>query len=320
MIELTKFEMCIILGLVLTYLILIFRLWDFSRTIKPNYLQLLPKFILRISIFICLFSASYFSIADFNEKQSNDLSFDKSDEIYLLIDLSNSMNTKDVQPTRLEKVKFEIETFIKNRKEGKIGIIVFAENARLFVPLTSDFESLTIFVESLNTDFFLEGSSDLNLGLTEFIQKVDSNFNQIGLIIFTDGGETETNVSNDIIQKIKNLKVKVAVVGVGTANGGVIFDAKGEKILSEDKQEIISKLNENNLKKIASELSGSYYFINNFKNQMKEVEDTFASSKPISKMIYTKDFISFNYFVYLLLLTLLLVLIEIMLRFEIIKL
>ena len=320
MIELTKFEMCIILGLVLTYLILFFRLWDFSRTIKPNYLQLLPKFILRISIFICLFSASYFSVADFNEKQSNDLSFDKSDEIYLLIDLSNSMNTKDVQPTRLEKVKFEIETFIKNRKEGKIGIIVFAENARLFVPLTSDFESLTIFVESLNTDFFLEGSSDLNLGLTEFIQKVDSNFNQTGLVIFTDGGESETDVSNDIIQKIKNLKVKVAVVGVGTANGGVIFDAKGEKILSEEKKEIVSNLNEQYLKKIASELSANYYFINNFKNQMKEVEDTFASSKLISKMIDAKDFISFNYFVYLLLLTLLLVLIEILLRFEIIKL
>ena len=186
-------------------------------------------------------------------------------DIYILIDTSKSMLVEDIQPDRISKSKKIIENIIDNLEGDKIGFIPFASSAYVQMPLTYDYDMAKMFLEVVDTDMIGGGGSNV----AEAIKLADKSFSNTSgsdkvVIIISDGEENNTD-SESALKSIENKDMIIYTIGVGTENGGLIpeYDSKGQKVTGYKKdfdgQYITSKLNDQTLKKLASETGGKYY-------------------------------------------------------------
>ena len=180
----------------------------------------------------------------------------------ILIDTSASMLAEDVKPSRLKKAVLIAKHFARKAVGHQLSIIAFAEIHKKIVPFTNDLDLIDARLESLENLRNHYGSSALSVAIQESVQyfkEIDSDFKG-NIVVVTDGEET----SEGIELKIPN-NIKVALVGVGTTNGGKIplDDGRGFRIdyKRERGKEVITKLNENFFKTLASENSGIRYWI-----------------------------------------------------------
>jgi len=186
-----------------------------------------------------------------------------SKEIYLVVDLSLSMNANDVQPTRLEKAKEEIQKIITRFPSDKIGIIGFSSTATTLCPPTYDQSALQLFTESLNSNLLGSLGSDLSTGLELplKIEKKTSNteLNKI-VVLITDGedyGEKAIKAANEL----RKNNFHLMVLGIGTTQGSKIpFNGTFKKDTSGNY--VISKLEKNKLQDLSDLADGYYYEVN----------------------------------------------------------
>lgn len=185
-------------------------------------------------------------------------------DILIALDISRSMLAQDLKPNRLEFAKQKIRELTKSLVCERIGLIIFAGEAFLLCPLTSDMSAFYLFLDSIN-ETTLSASSTF---LDKPIEKAISIFNQMAakknklLIILTDGEDFSSNL-NYIKKKSKEIGLHIFCLGIATAKGAPIplLNEKGE-IQGYQKDEkgnvVISKLNESLLKLLSSETEGKY--------------------------------------------------------------
>jgi len=185
----------------------------------------------------------------------------KGIEIVIALDVSNSMLAEDIQPNRLEKAKQAIERLVEKLADDKIGLIVFAGDAYVQIPITSDYASAKMFLSSINTQIVpKQGTaigSAINLGINSFSPDNESSK---ALIIITDGEDHE----DDAVSMAKEAAEKgivIHVIGVGTPDGSPIpAYSGGQRSFRKDREgnTVITKLNEKILSEITSAGNGSY--------------------------------------------------------------
>jgi Ca-activated chloride channel family protein len=180
----------------------------------------------------------------------------------ILIDTSASMLAEDVKPSRLKKAVLIAKHFARKAVGHQLSIIAFAEIHKKIVPFTNDLDLIDARLESLENLRNHYGSSALSVAIQESVQyfkEIDSDIKG-NIVVVTDGEETSEGIELKIPKNIK-----VALVGVGTPNGGKIplDDGRGFRIdyKRERGKEVITKLNENFFKTLASESSGIRYWI-----------------------------------------------------------
>lgn len=183
-------------------------------------------------------------------------------EIIIALDVSNSMNAEDIQPNRLERAKQAIARLVDRMVNDRIGLIVFAGDAYIQVPITTDYVSTKLFLASVGTDIApKQGTaigSAIELGMKSFTPKAESSK---ALIIITDG----ENHEDDAIQSAKTAVEKgitVHTIGIGDPDGAPIpvLTGTGQKTFRKDREgnTVISKLNERMLQQIATAGNGVY--------------------------------------------------------------
>ncbi len=187
-------------------------------------------------------------------------------ELVLCIDISNSMNVKDISPemSRLEIAKRSLLDLVNHLKGERVGIVVFAGNAFIQLPLTSDYSSAKTFIEEIETNMISNQGTNIN----EALKLTGSLFSPIDcqkrILLLTDG----ENHAEDPTTELTNLKEKeidLFVMGIGTTTGGPIErNPKHPELgyLSENDQVIISKVNTQFLKSIAKTANGSAMLAN----------------------------------------------------------
>ena len=194
-------------------------------------------------------------------------------DIYLAIDLSKSMDAVDIEPSRLEKVKFELLKNLIDLKSNRVGLIIFSSDAYIHSPLTFDQDALKLFIQRLNTGIIAEGGTNLNavfeLTNQKFLSNKTSNNRAKVIILITDGedfGEIDSKMLKAVVQN----KINVLILGVGTQQGGKIklvnkTDISGKFSFKKDKngKEIETHLNPDFLKKLAISTNGFYFELNN---------------------------------------------------------
>ncbi len=195
-------------------------------------------------------------------------------DIYFLVDLSRSMDATDVAPSRLEKVKFEINKIITGGSGAeRFGIIVFSNQAYVHSPLTYDRKALNLFVQAMQTDLLPGGGSDLCTALELAYDKVitDGASHQSSkiLVMFTDG-ETDHSCKNSLLNNIRKIGIRVMIVGVGTPNGSSI-KTNGQPLKDTEGQLVISKLDRSGLQKLSEQNNGTYFEINNQLNEVSRL-------------------------------------------------
>ncbi len=194
-------------------------------------------------------------------------------DIYLLVDLSKSMNAADVSPTRLEKVKFEINRLLSATPANRAGLIVFSNEAFTQSPLTYDQAALNLYVQSLQTSL-LPGNgtnvcSALELAYTKITQDMGAANKAKVLVLFTDG-ERAANCSATLFNNFRRFGYQLFIVGVGTTAGSTIKD-NGTDLKDEDGEIVVTRLNEQAIADLARETNGRFYRLNNETNETPKV-------------------------------------------------
>ncbi len=186
----------------------------------------------------------------------------KGADLMILLDVSNSMLSQDMPPNRLENAKRAIAQLIDNLHSDRIGIIVFAGEAYVQLPVTTDYAAAKLFLNTINTDMVpTQGTAigaAIDLGMKSFDFKDGTGK---AMIVITDG----ENHEDDAVTAAKSAAdkdVMVNVIGIGSADGAPIpIYQNGRQVgfhTDSAGKTVISKLNEDMGKEIAAAGSGTY--------------------------------------------------------------
>jgi len=183
----------------------------------------------------------------------------KGVDIVLLADVSPSMMVEDVKPNRLERSRREIHDFLQVVQGDRVGLVAFSGAAYVQCPLTLDYAALEMFLQALSPELIPTAGTDLGAaietGLSAFDPKAETD--KVMLLI-TDGEDNEGR-GLEAARKAAATGVKIFVFGVGEAAGGPIpgGDQGGFK-KDEQGNMVLSRMDEDSLRKIASDTGGTY--------------------------------------------------------------
>ncbi|GGB77399.1 vWA domain-containing protein [Dyadobacter sediminis] len=215
----------------------------------------------------------------------------KGKDIFLVVDLSKSMDAADVTPSRLEKVKFELNRFVRNEKTNRIGIIIFSNEAFIHTPLTYDSGALELFIQSLQTDLLPKSGTNIcaatELAYNKLMNAADPAGRSKLMVLFTDG-ENKASCSGMLYNNLRRFGIGVYTVAVGTKIG-ISIQQNGKPLMDENDRLVISKMDETFLKNMAAAARGNYYDLNNVKNDIPllindidKAEGTLVDSRTIT--------------------------------------
>lgn len=183
-------------------------------------------------------------------------------DVMIAIDVSKSMNAKDIQPSRMLKARQFVSNLINKMSNDRIGLIVFAGNAYLQMPLTIDYSATKMFLKQVNTDLVPTQGTAIGAAV-DLAEKSypKQQKNQKVLIVISDGENHEGN-AEEAIKMAKDNGIKIITVGVGTEKGAPIpIGRNGNFKKDKDGNIVISKMNKDMLKELASQANGTYYDI-----------------------------------------------------------
>ena len=217
-------------------------------------------------------------------------------DIVFAIDVSKSMLAEDIAPNRIIKSKRIVSELFNNLGSDRVGIIAYASTAIPVLPITTDFSSARMFLESLNTDMLSsQGTSiaeAINLSKNYFN---DENQTNRVLCVISDGEDHEIQ-NNNLSDIAKEAGITIISIGVGSPNGAPIPIKENDIVKSykkDDKGEVvITKLNENILKDMATQTGGIYFKGDNTSSVVSSIVEEL---KEMDKQEFeSKQFVSFK--------------------------
>jgi Ca-activated chloride channel family protein len=232
----------------------------------------------------------------------------KGIELVIAIDVSNSMLANDVSPSRLAKAKQMLSKIIDERNNDKVAIVVFAGEAFIQLPLTTDTQSAKLFLESIDPTLVpVQGTaigSAIDMGISCFTSEKDVDK---ALVLITDGENLEGDAV-DVAKRAKDAGIRVNVVGIGSLQGSPIPVSAYSNEMRKDNQGnvIVSKLDEVTCKSIAEAGKGLYVHADNSNSALKALQSQLDKmrKKEIEGIAYSEYDEKFQFFAWIVLILL----------------
>ena len=183
-----------------------------------------------------------------------------AEDVVFVLDVSKSMLVADMRPNRLARAKASIGNFIRRKGTGSVGLVAFSGSGFLQCPLTRDYDAFFRTLEETDTTSIQVPGTDLGRALAEAELAFAPNRNRKLVIILTDGEDLEAG-GVDTAKKLARQGLVVHTVGVGTPAGGtitVINDVGAADTLKSGGTEVLSRLDEDTLTKVAEATNGRY--------------------------------------------------------------
>jgi Ca-activated chloride channel family protein len=257
----------------LLYFIYLFRFYLINKKLEVKKHRLFFKILLRVSYFVLFLIALSGPSVGTALKEIKE----EGKDIFIAIDLSQSMNATDIGPSRLQRVKFELKNLVKNFAGDRIGLIIFSSEAFIQCPLTFDQNVLQLHLDGLNTNLVPNQGTDLsaplNMALDKFNLENSPDINSKSVILISDGEDFVDNF-RDQTSKLSEQGIKVFSLGVGTSQGSPIPRGNSKIIDPKTNQPAITRLESNNLKLIASQTDGQYFELS---DELQEIPDLIAA-------------------------------------------
>lgn len=198
-------------------------------------------------------------------------------DVVFAIDVSKSMLAEDIAPNRMEKAKQLVTQIINNLGSDRIGIIAYAGSAYPQLPITTDYSSAKLFLSQMNTDML----SSQGTAISEAIELAKTYYNdeeQTNRVLFIiSDGEDHVGESSNIAEQANQEGIRIFTIGVGETTGGPIPLKRNGIVQSYKKDQngetVITKLDEQTLKDIASEANGEYIFGKNTEEVTDRVKE-----------------------------------------------
>ncbi len=191
-------------------------------------------------------------------------------EVVIALDISNSMMAEDIAPNRLEKAKKIISRLIDKFENDKVGLIVFAGDAFVQLPITNDFISAKMFLETISPALISRQGTDIG-GAISLAMKSFTSTEGVGkaIILITDG-ENHEGGAEEAAKMATEKGMNVYVMGIGSLEGAPI-PADGSNDYRRDKEGnvVVTKLNEEMAQSVAQAGNGAYIRVDNTNNAEK---------------------------------------------------
>jgi len=197
-------------------------------------------------------------------------------DVFILLDVSLSMSAEDIKPNRLEKAKYQIANLINKLRGDRIGLIIFSGDAYVQIPLTTDYSAANLFLSAVDFKSVPQPGTAVATAINLAIKSFDfKTATQKVIVVITDGEDHEGDVIeavNDAVSK----DLKIYAIGLGSQDGVPIpiYNRQGEAIGYKKDREgntILTKLNDDILKEIASKGNGKYYRGTNYEDYLDQI-------------------------------------------------
>ena len=183
-------------------------------------------------------------------------------DIVFAVDVSRSMLAEDIAPNRLEKSKQLVTQIINNLASDRIGIIAYAGKAFPQLPITTDYASAKMFLQSMNTDMLSSQGTAIDEAIQLARNYYDDEDQTNRVLIIISDGEDHNNISAEAAEAASEEGIKIFTIGVGEAKGAPIPIKRNNIVLNYKKdnngETVITKLDEATLIEIAEEANGQY--------------------------------------------------------------
>lgn len=289
-------------ALVLIPLLAVIRLWmvsrqkkrlrkfgdrDLVRQLMPDVSRFRPlvKFVLlltALALIILMIARPQYGTKINREKRTGI-------ETIIAMDISNSMLAEDVTPSRLDRSKMMVENLVDHFTNDKIGLIVFAGDAFIQLPITSDYVSAKMFLSSITPSMIATQGTDIAKAIT---MSTNSFTQQEGvgkaIIVITDGEDHEGGAL-EAAKEAQNKGMRVYVLGVGSPKGAPIPTGNGDYMKDNMGQTVMTGLNEEMCRQIAQAGGGAYIHVENNSNAQDQLDHELdkLAKKEIESTIYS---------------------------------
>ena len=212
-------------------------------------------------------------------------------EAIIAMDVSNSMLANDVRPSRLDKSKMLVSNMVDEMKDDKVGLIVYAGQAFVQLPITNDYVSAKMFLDGIDPSMIAQQGTDIataiDLGMRSFTQKKDVSR---AIFLITDGEDNEGGAVEAAKEAAKR-GIHVYVLGVGSPDGAhVPIPGTTQYSIDEQGNPIVSRLNEEMCRQISHAGNGAYIYVDNSSSAQRELSkyvDKLAKAK-LESQIYSE--------------------------------
>ncbi|MFI5237808.1 MAG: VWA domain-containing protein [Ignavibacteriales bacterium] len=196
-------------------------------------------------------------------------------DVLILLDVSNSMMAEDIKPNRLEKAKYQISNLINKLRGDRIGLIIFAGQAYVQIPLTTDYGAANLFLSAVDFNSVPSQGTAIASAINLAIASFDSLSTQKVIIAITDGEDHEGDVMESVENAVSK-NIKIYTIGLGSQSGVPIPVYNMNRQLAGFKKDnqgntVLTKLDEEVLKKIARDGNGTYYMASNYEDYLDKI-------------------------------------------------
>jgi Ca-activated chloride channel homolog len=245
---------------------------DLIRTLIPESSRIRPGIKFAVQLLALLSGIIILSRPQFGSKLEDIKK--EGVEVIIALDVSNSMLAEDIQPDRLTRAKQAISRLVDNLVNDKIGLIVFAGDAYTQIPITTDYLSAKMFLSTINPDMVPKQGTAIgaaiDLGISSFSPGEDKSK---ALIIITDG---ENHEDDPVIMSNEAAEAGIVIhtIGIGSTEGvpvPVLSNGRKDYLRDNEGNTVITKLDEEILKRIAVNANGTYVRASNSNIGLNEV-------------------------------------------------
>ena len=175
----------------------------------------------------------------------------------LVVDVSNSMLAEDFAPNRLDRTRYAIDKLFASMNQDRVGMVVFAGESKVQLPITSDYRMARSFTKRLSPELVQVQGTEIGQALTLASLSFSNNRDAGRVIILITDGETHDNTALDAAQRAAEQGIRIYAVGIGTPDGAPV-KVNGEWLKDEKDEMVVSRLNEELLQQITAATGGGY--------------------------------------------------------------
>lgn len=184
-------------------------------------------------------------------------------DLFFCVDISNSMNAEDIAPNRLERSKQAINNIINKLAGDRIGLIIFAGNAYVQLPLTTDYAAAKMFLSTVDTDLIPTQGTEIGAAINLAIRSFGNSEHNKAIIVISDGEDHENGNAIKAAQEAAKMGIKIYSIGMGLEEGAPIpiYNQYGKRTgykKDRDGNIVITKSDDNILRQIAEIGDGIY--------------------------------------------------------------
>lgn len=199
-------------------------------------------------------------------------------DLYIALDVSNSMNAQDIVPSRLDRSKQAINKLISEMRGDRLGVIIFADKAFVQLPITTDYAAAKMFLASVNTSSVASQGTAIGEAINLAAKSFADDERSKAIVIISDGEDHENDAAMDAAREAAKRGIRIYTIGMGLPEGAPIplYNQYGQMTgYKKDKKgnTVVTRLDEDMLRRIAEAGGGLYVRANNSNVGLEKIYD-----------------------------------------------